>query len=555
MLFRSSNGSVVYQEQTNSSGSVVGSYLRYTGAAVQWAASDLASSLSQGSQWLAAAGPLLEVFNPSQSSQGFRLFSSPEAPFQLPGASLSSLSAATPVLSVDAPWTRFNPAQAINPSNSSLYLPGLNARTGEIVSYYVDPTPQTLNRPLVKQVNPGDAVAGSNLWTNVNLGPAQLQGAPVVNGAPLVQARYVSGFSNLVESPPAGTATSLPQVSQGQTLYLQPSSDGNGVLVYLDAAAQQPLTFSGGATSTGQDYLLMTLTNWQQQNTPVHGLTNRDQVQLISLGNDYYQVVNPGIDFARALPVQLFADQVTAGTTLSTQAPNPSTTPGIAGGVMLNAAIDAKNRTVTLARSERLPTPTANAKWLNTFAEKAKAHTTSRDKIVTALVGTTVQGEILPKFGLTPTQANQTTNATWGVVGALSINQANQVAQVNLASTAQIEAAGDVGINSTVFELDHTGAIAEMMLESAKFSLAIAAANTAINSQATNSIGGTISSQGSVNPTASVVNPSATWFPLVSIASAYSSADSGTTSKKKKVDTTLANLTKAIIKEIGRAHV
>ena len=318
-------------------------------------------------------------------------------------------------------------------------------------------------------------------------------------------------------------------MSQGQTLYLQPSSDGNGVLVYLDAAAQQPLTFSGGATSTGQDYLLMTLTNWQQQNTPVHGLTNRDQVQLISLGNDYYQVVNPGIDFARALPVQLFADQVTAGTTLSTQAPNPSTTLAAAGtttavatsgvaGVTLNAAIDAKNRTVTLARSERLPTPTANASWLSDGKEIYKGFTYKSSKLLTALVGKTVQGKILPKVGLTPTQANQTTNATWGVAGAVSINQANQVAQVNLASTAQIDAAGDVGINSRVFELDNTGAITEMGLESAKFSLAIAAANTAITSKATNNIGGTISSQGSVNPTASVVNPSATWFPLVSIA-------------------------------------
>ena len=65
-----------------------------------------------------------------------------------------------------------------------------------------------------------------------------------------------------------------------------------------------------------------------------------------------------------------------------------------------------------------------------------------------------------------------------------------------------------------------------------------------------NNIGGTISSQGSVNPTASVVNPSATWFPLVSIASAYSSADSGTKSWKKPVLTT-GKLAKAIASEAG----
>ncbi|MFZ9753917.1 MAG: DUF4347 domain-containing protein, partial [Cyanobium sp.] len=295
-----SNGSIVYQEQTSTTGSVVGSYLRYIGADAQLDATDLATSLTDDSQWLTGAGPMMEVFNPSQSSQSFRLLSSSTAPLELPGATLSSLSAAAAVLSVDAPWTSFDPAQAINPTNSSLNLPGLNAETGEMVSYYLDPTPFTSNRPLVKQVNASDVVIGSNQWNNIELGPAILQGAPIVNGAPLVQARFGSGFATLVQDAQTGTASSLPQVSQGQTLYLQPSSDGTGVLVYLDDAAQQPLIFSSIGTNTSEDYLLLTLNNWQQQNLPVYGLNNRDQLQLISLGNDNYQLAHPGIDFARA---------------------------------------------------------------------------------------------------------------------------------------------------------------------------------------------------------------------------------------------------------------
>ncbi|MBU6354891.1 MAG: hypothetical protein KGQ81_08010, partial [Cyanobacteria bacterium REEB498] len=377
-----SNGSIVYWEQGAPGGALSGGYWRYLGGSGPLDATSLAASLAQASQWLPGAGPLLEVFNPEQSTSSFRLLSSAAAPWQLPGAVLYPLSGAPVLLTVDAPWMSFDPATAVDGGNDTLYLPGLNASTGDVVSYYVDPTPYAdTNSQMLMAVDPTTAVAGTNLWNDVSIDPSLQAAAPVVNGAPLVSARYFSGYASLLQAGSQTATGSIAQLVQGQTIYLRPSVESSSVEVFTDAAAQQPLLFSN-TSRTGQDNLLLDTPSMQRQNTPVHGLHNGDQLQLISLGQDHYQVTTGGVDQARALPQQLLPRQISPQTSLAVQTPSAPASPtqsvtNVNGsqrqalastptpvGLNLEATIDGRNRAYVLSRSERLPTPYGQAKWV-----------------------------------------------------------------------------------------------------------------------------------------------------------------------------------------------
>ena len=535
------NGSIVYWEQDTPSGGFSGGYWRYLGDSGAFDATSLASSLEQASQWLPGAGPMLEVFNPEQATTSFRLLSSDAAPWQLPGAILNPLSWAPVLLTVDAPWMSFDPSSSVNATNDTLYLPGLNASTGDVVSYYVDPKAfDDTNSQILVAVDPTTAVVGTNHWSDVSIDPILQDAAPVVNGAPLVSARYFSGYSSLLQ-PGASTSTgTINQLVQGQTIYLRPSADSSAVEVFTDAAAQNPLVFTN-TSRTGADNLLLNVPSTQRQNTPVHGLHNGDQLQLISLGHDHYQLTTGGVDQARALPQQVLPRQINPQTTLagqsasstpasSTQATANSTqglasptqgvtSPPAAVGLNLEATIDGRNRAYVLSRSERLPTPYGQQDWMKGPKEYWKGLVSSRTNLMTGMLGSNLVSKVLKDKATKP---NQNTNATFGFVGAVTINKANQKSTISIGNTANISANGDINLNNTIFELYNSAAIAEMMLESAKLSAAVSIVDNGIDNQATNSINGSIQTLGSVNPTAAVVEPSATWFPIVSLGSAYS---------------------------------
>ncbi len=595
------NGSIVYREQAGPGGAISGAYLRYLGGTGPLDAAGLAASLADASQWLPGAGPLLEVFNPEQSTTSFRLLSSAAAPWQLPGAVLSSLSAAPVLLTLDAPWMSFDPSSAVNATNDSLYLPGLNASTGAVIGYYVDPTPYLDdNSQLLLPVDPTTAVAGSNVWANLSIDPGLQADAPMVNGAPLISARYFSGYQSLLKSGQALPTSSIAQLHQGQTIYLRPSADNNSVQVFTDAAAEQPLLFTT-TSATGQDGLLLNTPATQRQNTPVHGLHNGDELQLISLGNDHYQLTQGGIEQARALPQQLLPGQISQQTSLALQTPGSPATPGEAvpsqfqsstqaapsasraavadgavsnfqtspagtigtdntdysatsassaavAGVALNSTIDGRNRAYVLSRSERLPTPYAQDEWVDGFVEKLKAHK-DRSTLITGQVGAKLVTALRDKYpNLDKTV--QTTNATFGITGAITVNIADQQSIISIGQNAQIDASGDVDINNKVFELYHSAAIGETMLETVKLSAVVAVVESAIDNQATNDIGGTINTPGSVNPVATVVEPNATRFPFISLGSAYSQpTPTDSENKSKRAEETTVKTVAAVAAE------
>ncbi|MEB3351725.1 MAG: hypothetical protein VKM01_05305, partial [Cyanobacteriota bacterium] len=531
------DGAVLYAEQVQPDGSVSGGYYRQLGAAGPWQAASLAAAIGDRSRWLPGAGPLLETFNPEQNTTVFRLLASAAAPWQLPGASLHPLSAAPVELTLDTPWLRFDPAQAVNATNSSLHLPGLGGSTGELISYFIDPTPTVNDQgQWLMPVASSTAVPGSNRWAGVVLDPGLLSAAPVVDGAPLVAARFFSGKESLGLLASAAPISSIPQLREGQQIHLRPTADNSGVEVFLDAAGRQPLVFddtSSTSGSRGPEALLLGLPPSQGRHTPVHGLRHGDHLQLISLGNDHYQLAEPGIGFARALPREVLPGQITTDTTLTNaNASNGDDQPGVqlavataqvtstsADGVTLNASVDGRNQAYVLSRSERLPTPYTKGDWTETLQDKAKGFFDST-KLWAGKLGSKLT-QYLNGKGLGQ-RAIQNGQATWGVVGAFTVNTANQSASITIRDDAAISTAGDLTINSIVNELYNSAAITELMLESAKLAAGVAIVDNAINSTATNAIGGQISAAGSVNPTAAVVDPSAAWLPLISIADQHS---------------------------------
>jgi hypothetical protein len=160
-----------------------------------------------------------------------------------------------------------------------------------------------------------------------------------------------------------------------------------------------------------------------------------------------------------------------------------------------------------------------------------KGLVSSNPNVITGVLGSKLVSEGLKGKATKP---NQNTNATFGIVGALTINKANQISTVTIGNTANINAAGDINIANTIFELYNGAAIAEIMLESAKLSAAVSIVDNGIDNQAINSINGSIQTLGSVNPTAAVVEPSATWFPIVSLGSAYSQPTPTDSQNKKR---------------------
>jgi hypothetical protein len=355
------NGSIVYWEQDTPSGGFSGGYWRYLGDSSPFDASSLASSLEQASQWLPGAGPMLEVFNPEQATTSFRLLSSDAAPWQLPGAILNPLSWAPVLLTVDAPWMSFDPSSSVNATNDTLYLPGLNASTGDVVSYYVDPKPfDDTNSQILVPVDPTTAVVGTNHWSDVSIDPSLQDAAPVVNGAPLVSARYFSGYTSLLQAGAPTASGTIDQLVQGQTIYLRPSADSSAVdavEVFTDAAAQNPLVFTH-TSRTGADHLVLNVPSTQRQNTPVHGLHNGDQLQLISLGNDHYQLTTGGVDQARALPQQVLPRQINPQTTLAVQ--SPSSTPASSTQATTGSTQGLASSAQSLTSSTEAPTSSAS---------------------------------------------------------------------------------------------------------------------------------------------------------------------------------------------------
>jgi len=136
-------GDVLYVETTPSgTTTTTGSYRRYNGSSA-WSgtASTLRTALTTlSTNWLADAGPLMQLIRPGTSTTDYRLQSGTLGTPTLNNANFHTLGLQTLSFVVETPTIVFDPSTSVSSANNILTLTNLGAATGDIISYHVDPT-------------------------------------------------------------------------------------------------------------------------------------------------------------------------------------------------------------------------------------------------------------------------------------------------------------------------------------------------------------------------------------------------------------------------------
>ena len=309
-------GDVLYVE-TTTSGTTTGAYRRYTGSS-DWSgtASVLRTALTnQSTNWLANGGPLLQLIRPGTSSTDYRLQSTTLGGPILKNSVLSTQSIAGLAFTVQTAAVVFNPSTSVDSVNNTLTLTGLGASTGELINYSADPTyTSTVVQSTFLPVTSNGMTNGTNTWSGITLPSTAV---PTSANSGIYKLSYYS--SNLLFAATGRTPATDPfgGLLEGQVLYAKAGTTTDTIKLFRNATATEVLNLNTNDTSANATHYFKLEVNVLQPSQAVGGISPGQELLLIALGGDRYQLVEDSASLESALPRNLLGSQISTTTRLS----------------------------------------------------------------------------------------------------------------------------------------------------------------------------------------------------------------------------------------------
>ena len=309
-------GDVLYVE-TTTSGITTGNYRRYEGSSA-WSgtASELRTALtSQSANSLANAGPLLQLIRPGSSTTDYRLQSTTLGTPNLKDSKLATRSGAGLSFVVQTAAVVFNPATSVDNSNNTLTLTGLGANTGDLITYRVDPNHlSTIQQTAFLPITSSGMTNGSNTWSGITL-PSTA--APTSANSGIYKLTYYSSNPLFASTGRAPAADPIGGLLEGQVLYAKVGTTSGTIKLFRNDAATQALNLNASDTSANTTHYFKLDVNFVQSSQAVGGISPNEELLLIALGGDRYQLVEDNTALENALPHTLKGSQISDTTQLS----------------------------------------------------------------------------------------------------------------------------------------------------------------------------------------------------------------------------------------------
>ena len=476
-------GDVLYVETGTST--TTGTYRRYVGSAA-WSgsASALRSALtSQSMNWLVGAGPLMELILPGTSTTDYRLQSTTQGTPSLNNGILSVSSKAGLAFVVQTPTVVFNPAISVDSANNILTLSGLGAATGDVISYRVDPVfTRTTNQSLFLPITANGIKNGSNIWSEVTL-----PSTAVSTSAGIYKLTYYSTNPLFGSTGRAPASDPMGGLQEGQVLYAKAGSTAGTINLFRDAAATQSLSLNTSESSANTTHYFKLDVNVQQPSQPVGGISPNDELVLIALGGDRYQLVEDSSALEQALPRTLLGRQISDTTRLSKVVDDEVAGIAIKSGITAENAVEAE----TSIGGE----PALNDNFSNAG--------------VSTLMAKGLQGVMDKLFQIDINPARSEVEQGSSISGAIALNLGEHIASIDQGSTGKIVAGASKAVN--------IGSSIEATFKNINKSETEHASSTAINvalgvnnlsNTAKNNLKGLIQTEGAVTLDANTEYPS-----------------------------------------------
>ena len=253
-----------------------GSYLRYAGtSALTKNGAELRTAVTQQtSLWLAGAGPLLQIVQPTDQSGVYRLQGPSSSTNDLVSGGLLSGSTAGLKFTIQTAAATFNPATAVDNANSLITLAGFSAATGEILTTRPDSTfSRTITKPSLVTLNPSSISNGTNIWTGVSI-PSN-----IVQANNVIKATYYSTNPTLTSTGRAASSDPRGGLTEGQVVYLRQPTAGN-VSLFSDVAGTTPINLNTADTSVNATHFLMVDVSLKESSKSVGGITAGQELSV-----------------------------------------------------------------------------------------------------------------------------------------------------------------------------------------------------------------------------------------------------------------------------------
>jgi len=478
------SGDILYVE-TLAAGVTSGSYLRYAGTSpLTKNGADLRTSLSQQSSlWLAGAGPLLEIVQPTDQSGVYRLQGPSSSTLDLVSAGVLSSSTAGLKFTIQTAAATFNPTSAVDDANSLITLSGFSASTGEILTIRPDATySRTITKPSLVTLNPGSISNGSNVWTGVSI-PSN-----IVKTNNVIKATYYSTNPTLTSTGRAASSDPRGGLTEGQTVYLRQPTSGS-VSLFSDAAGKIAINLSTADTSVNSTHFLMVDVSLKESSQSVGGITPGQELNVISLGSNRYQFVESQAELEAALPVSLLGRQINSNTLLAkVEDERPA-------GVSITSTIASVNE---VESSTSIGSDMEEASWTDYVASGSAS-----DALGDAMKDKIAEGQEVVMAALFKSSDNPAKGKVeqgTSVSGAIAINLADHNSSVTLSSTGRIIAQANrpVAISSAI-EADFANTASAETEQAAAAAISVAFGLNKLSNTANNIISGSIQSGSSVS--------------------------------------------------------
>lgn len=484
-------GEVIYVE-TGENTSITGAYRRYVGTS-PWtgSAAQLRSAISNApSSWVSGAGPLMRLVNPTATAGDYRLQAATDGSMDLVNANLAVGSALQNIyFTLETPAALFNPAAAVDNVNSTIVIPGFGANSGDLITIYPDAAfTRTVVVPEFVSVTPAGSITGGNVWKSVDLPAAAI----AVND--VVAARYYSVSPQTALVTPGSVPDPVGGLTEGEAVYLRANAETGDVSLFTDAAGTIQRPLNPADTSTIATHYLMVNTQVQEDSKMIRGVNAGQELHLIALGDDRYQLAMDEAQLVGATPRSVLGGQLKEATRLVRIDGTTSQ------GVVIKNAITADNM------AEANTSIGSEAKfndWLNnrmlTFAKGlAGALWTYMTKAAADSIGQA--SPATPRPPSTPGSA---------LSGSTAINIASHTASVTQGAGGQIVITGGqpVAISTKINQSFTNKATAETERSGGSLAGSVAIGFTQLDNRAQNSLAGTIRTDGEVKVDSNVLYP------------------------------------------------